>query len=502
MIKKILIANRGEIAVRVIRGCREMNVATVALYSPIDRGMPHVRMADEAYPLAGNLPAEGYLDQRTIIGIARKAGADAIHPGYGFLSENAEFAEACEAVGITFIGPSAECIRAMGDKLAARELAQKAGVPLIPGSEGAISGLDNATALAEEIGYPVMIKASAGGGGKGMRLVGSADELADAMVRAQSESKSAFGDDRVYVERYFPEAHHIEIQVFADTQGNVIHLFERECSIQRRHQKVIEETPSPTIDAAQRAEMGDAAVALAKACNYTGAGTVEFLYSEGQVFFLEMNTRLQVEHPVTEMVTGLDLVKLQILVASGEPLPMGQADVKQNGHAIECRVYAEDPVTFLASPGDIQEVREPGGPFVRIDSYVHPKMTVPTFYDPLLSKLVVWANTRAEAVERMRSALSEYVITGIQTNIAFHRWIMTHPAFLEGKTSTAFIEDHYSGEAAAIPPEVKRAMLAGIAISHYRKANAQTAQGGQGGADGNGGASLWKAYGRFERLYS
>lgn len=497
MIEKVLIANRGEIAVRVIRGCREMDIQTVAIYSPIDRGMPHVRMADEAYPLPGNLPAEGYLDQQAIIEIAKKTHANAIHPGYGFLSENPEFADACADAGITFIGPSAECIRAMGDKLSARKLAAKAGIPMTPGSDGAISSVEEAATLAKEIGYPVMIKASAGGGGKGMRLVASHEELGDAMERAQSESRSAFGDDRVYLERYYPEVHHIEIQVFADTHGEAIHLFERECSIQRRHQKVVEETPSPTINEAQRSAMGEAAVALTKACGYTGAGTIEFLFAEEQMFFLEMNTRLQVEHPVTEMLTGLDLVKLQILIASGEPLPMRQADVKQNGHSIECRIYAEDPVTFLASPGEIQEVREPSGPFVRLDSYIFPGMTVPTYYDPLLAKLVVWANDRREAVERMRGALSEYVVTGIKTNIPFHRWIMRHPEFCDGNTSTRFIEDHYHGGEEEIPPEIQQAMLAGIAISHYRKAKNLTLK---SAAKDNGGSSQWKDYGRFERL--
>lgn len=499
MIKKILIANRGEIAVRVIRACRELDIPTVAIYSPIDRGMSHVRMADEAYPLPGDLPAEGYLVQDAILGIAQRSGADAIHPGYGFLSENAEFAEACGKAGVTFIGPSPECIHAMGDKLAARDLAEKAGVPVIPGSEGAISTPEEATAVAKEIGYPVMIKASAGGGGKGMRLVDSEDELIDSMERAKSESMSAFGDDRVFVERAFRDVHHIEIQILADTQGHVIHLFERECSIQRRHQKVIEETPSPTIDAGTRAKMGAASVALAKACNYTGAGTIEFLYSDGEVYFLEMNTRLQVEHPVTELVTGIDLVKWQIQIAAGEPLTLKQEDLKQHGHSIQCRIYAEDPVTFLASPGRIEHVSEPGGPFVRVDSYISSDMTVPMFYDPLLAKLIVWANTREEAIDRMRAVLSEYVITGIQTNIPFHRWIMRHHAFIQGKTSTSFIEEHYNGRQETIPHDIQQALLATIAVSHYRKEKALT--GTQTGNHSDT-SSKWKDYGRFERLYS
>ncbi len=497
MIKKTLIANRGEIAVRVLRACREMGVATVAVYSPIDRRMPHVRMADEAYPLSGDLPAESYLDQEAIIEIAKKSGADAIHPGYGFLSENADFAEACCEAGITFIGPSGDCIRAMGDKLSARALAEKAGVPMPPGSKGAIASVDEALLLADEIGYPIMVKASAGGGGKGMRLVESHDELDDAMQRAQSESRSAFGDDRVYLERYFPSVHHIEIQVFADTHGNVIHLFERECSIQRRHQKVVEETPSPTINAEERTRMCEAAVALTKACGYVGAGTVEFLFAEGRSYFLEMNTRLQVEHPVTELVTGLDLVKMQLRVASGEPLGLEQSDLRQRGHAIECRVYAEDPDTFLAAPGDVQQVIEPGGPFVRLDSYLGPKMNIPALYDPLLAKLATWGNDRREAADRMRQALSEYVVTGIKTNIPFHRRLLRHPVFLAGKTTTSFIENHFGGEPEAIPPEAREAMLAAIAISHYHseKKSGRTRTNVDTGLTSN-----WKDYGRFERL--
>lgn len=497
MIKKTLIANRGEIAVRVLRGCREMGVATVAVYSPIDRQAPHARMADEAYPLAGDLPAEGYLDQQAIIEIAKQSGADAIHPGYGFLSENADFAEACHEAGITFIGPSADCIRAMGDKLSARALAEKANVPMPPGSQTAISSVDEALKLADDIGYPIMVKASAGGGGKGMRLVESHDELADAMQRAQSESKSAFGDDRVYLERFFPDVHHIEIQVFADTHGNVVHLFERECSIQRRHQKVVEETPSPTINAEQRAQMCEAAVALTKACGYVGAGTVEFLFAEGRSYFLEMNTRLQVEHAITEMVTGFDLVKAQLRVASGEPMGFEQADIRQRGHAIECRIYAEDPDTFLAAPGDVQQVIEPGGPFIRLDSYLVPNMTVPAFYDPLLAKLVTWGNDRAKAADRMRRALSEYVVTGIKTNIPFHRRLLRHSAFLAGETTTRFIEDHFGGEPEEIPTETREAMLAAIAISHYRS---EKAPGKATTTVDSGAGSKWKDYGRFERL--
>ena len=499
MIEKVLIANRGEIAVRVIRACRELDIPSVAVYSPVDRRMPHVHMAGQAYELPGNLPADGYLKQEFIIEIAKEAKADAIHPGYGFLSENAGFARACAEAGITFIGPSPESIQAMGDKLSARALAKKAGVPLIPGSETTISTLEEASEVAETIGYPLMIKASAGGGGKGMRVVDNEDRLADAMERAQSEARTAFGDDRIYVERYFPEGHHIEIQVLADDKGHTIHLFERECSIQRRHQKVIEETPSPTIDAVTRAKMGAAAVALAKACNYTGAGTVEFLYSDGQAYFLEMNTRLQVEHPVTELVTGIDLVKWQLRIAAGEPLSLNQDDVSQRGHAIQCRIYAEHPVTFLAAPGDIDQVIEPAGPFVRVDSCIASSTTVPMFYDPLLSKLIVWAGDRKEAIGRMRGALDEYAITGIHTNIPFHRWIMRQPEFIEGKTTTRFIEKHYGKKDDSIPDDVLQAMLAAIAIDRFRQDRELT----NGNAQSNEAASnTWKNFGRFERLRS
>lgn len=500
MIKKVLVANRGEIAVRVIRACRELDIPTVAIYSPVDRGMAHVRLADQAYPLPGDLPAEGYLKQEAIIEIAKQAKADAIHPGYGFLSENPEFARACAKAGLVFVGPSPESIQAMGDKLSARALAKEAGVPLIPGSEDSIASVEEAFAVADGIGFPLMIKASAGGGGKGMRLVEGKEDLADAMNRAQSESRTAFGDDRVYIERYFPEAHHIEIQVLADTQGHVIHLFERECSIQRRHQKVLEETPSPTIDADTRMKMGEAAVALARACNYTGAGTVEFLYSEGQVYFLEMNTRLQVEHPVTELVTGIDLVKWQLWIASGQPLTLKQSDLTQRGHAMQCRIYAEDPVTFLAAPGHIEHVSEPGGPFVRVDSCLSSGVTIPTFYDPLLSKLIVWAENREESIERMRRALSEYVITGIHTNIPSHRWLMRHPVFRKGETTTRFIENYYKyDKTKEIPDAVRRAMLAGIAIDHCRSEKSRAQENAQ---NNKGVSSKWKDYGRFARLHS
>ena len=497
MIRKILIANRGEIAVRIIRACREMGVATVAVYSPVDRSMPHVRLADEAYPLAGDAPAESYLDQGAIVDVARVAGVDAVHPGCGFLAENPDFAQACGQAGLIFVGPSPECIRLMGDKLAARALGRAAGVATTPGTEGPVASLEAAPALAAEIGYPLMVKASAGGGGKGMRLVERPAELADAIERARSESRTAFGDDRVYLERYFRDVHHIEIQIFADAPGNVVCLGERECSIQRRHQKVVEETPSPSINSEQRTRMGEAAVALARACGYVGAGTVEFLFSEGQTYFLEMNTRLQVEHPITEMVTGVDLVKLQLQVASGQPLGFTQAEVGSTGHAMECRIYAEDPETFLASPGQARHVVEPSGPFVRVDSFLYPNLTVPAFYDPLLAKLVVWGRDRPEAVARMGRALDEYVVTGIKTNIPFHRRLMGHPAFLAGRTSTRFIEEHLSGPPEPVPGDVEQAMLAAIAITHCRRQRELA----RGDADRKSGtASRWRDAGRNEGL--
>jgi acetyl-CoA carboxylase biotin carboxylase subunit len=443
MFNKILIANRGEIAVRVIRACRELGVKTVAVYSDADRRSLHVAMADEAYHIGPPAPGESYLVIEKIIDAAKRSGAEAIHPGYGFLSEKEAFAEACEREGIVFIGPSSETIRLMGDKITARKIAQKAKVPLVPGSDGAVSDVE-AGVIAKKIGYPVMIKASAGGGGKGMRLVRREGEFESSLRMARSEAHSAFGDDSVYIEKFIERPRHVEIQVIGDSHGNVLHLFERECSIQRRHQKVIEEAPSPTISPKTRKKMGEVALRIAKAVSYRGAGTVEFIMDQKENFyFLEMNTRVQVEHPVTEMITGFDIVKWMIRIATGEELPFKQGDIPMKGHAIECRVYAEDPeMKFLPSPGRLEYVRTPSGPGIRDDSAIYSGYEVTPFYDPMLSKLIVWADTREEAIRKMRNALREYMVLGVKTNIGFLSRVMENEEFIRGDIDTGFIERH------------------------------------------------------------
>ncbi len=439
--KKILIANRGEIAVRVMRSCRELGISTVAVYSEVDRAALHVRYADEAYPIGPAPSRESYLKMETIIEVAKRSGAEAIHPGYGFLSENAAFAKACKDAGIVFIGPPAEAITAMGEKTSARRVAVAAGVPVVP---GALHPLVDTTAILEEarrIGFPLMLKAAAGGGGKGLRLVHKAEDLEASVLRARSEAKSAFNDDSLYIERAILKPRHIEIQVLADTHGHAVHLFERECSIQRRHQKIIEESPSPYVTPGLRERMGALAVALVKKVGYVNAGTLEFLVDENrEPYFLEMNTRLQVEHPITEMVTGIDLVKMQIHIAEGGVLPFAQKDLAQRGHAIECRVCAEDPdANFIPNPGKIETLRVPGGPGVRDDSGVYEGVEVPMFYDPLISKLVVHADTREAAIGRMLRAVSEYKITGIKTTLPFFDRALRHPKFIEGDYDTGFI---------------------------------------------------------------
>jgi acetyl-CoA carboxylase biotin carboxylase subunit len=446
-IQKILIANRGEIAVRVMRACRELGIKTVAIYSDADRAALHVRTADEAYPVGPPPARESYLVIGKVLDAAKKSGADAIHPGYGFLSEKAEFARACEQAGVIFIGPPPDAIDAMGDKTRARQKMMSAGVPVVPGDNGPTGrGFPTAEAAlesAKKIGFPVMLKASAGGGGKGMRLVDDEKKFVAAYQGAQREAKGAFGDDAVYLEKAVIRPRHIEIQVFADTHGNVVHFFERDCSIQRRHQKVIEEAPSPAVSAELRAKMGAVAVKAAAAVNYVGAGTCEFLLSEdGNFYFLEMNTRLQVEHPVTEMITQRDLVRLQIAVANGEKLPFAQEDLKVQGAAIECRIYAEDPIKFLPSPGRIVQYRQPTGPYVRDDSGIYEGSEISVFYDPMISKLITWGATRAEALDRMERALMEYRVGGIKTNLAFHRRVLREADFRAGKYSTAYIEGH------------------------------------------------------------
>jgi 3-methylcrotonyl-CoA carboxylase alpha subunit len=459
MFSKVLIANRGEIAVRVIRACRELGIGSVAVFSEADRHSLHVRLADEAVAIGPAPAAESYLVGERILDAARQTGAQAIHPGYGFLAENAAFAQSVEEAGLVFIGPPPAAIRAMGDKAAARDRMQAAGVPVAPGWQGAD---DDATLSrkADEIGYPVLVKAAAGGGGKGMRVVRDRAGVAEAAAAARREALAAFGDDRLILERYIPGAHHIEFQVLADAHGNVLHLFERECSVQRRHQKIIEETPSPLLDADLRERMAAAAVAAARAAGYRNAGTVEFIVdpTTRQFYFLEMNTRLQVEHPITELVTGLDLAQWQIRIAAGERLPMTQASLLQRGHAIECRLYAEDPTNhFLPATGRLLRFVEPKGPGVRVDTGVTTGDEIGIFYDPLIAKLIVYAEDRPAAIRRMLAALRETVLLGITTNWRFLQDVLQHPTFAAGRAHTTWIDEEFTAWQApecAIPPEV------------------------------------------------
>jgi pyruvate carboxylase subunit A len=442
MFDKILVANRGEIALRVIRACRDMGIRSVAVHSEADRRAAFALLADEAVEIGPPAPAQSYLLVDRIIDAARQTGAQAIHPGYGFLSENQAFAKACKDNGIVFIGPPPEAMAVMAGKVPARARMQQAGVPIVPGS-GALTDVDDAVKAAKDIGYPVLIKASAGGGGIGMRVAADEAELRSNLEAAQSTAQRAFGDSTVFLERYAEEPRHIEIQVLADAHGNVVHLGERECSIQRRHQKIVEESPSPVITPDQRRAMGQAAVTAAKAVGYVNAGTVEFIYSRGEFFFLEMNTRLQVEHPVTEWVTGIDLVVEQIRVAAGEPLGFTQDDVKQRGWAIECRVNAEDwQHDFRPAPGRVTGYHEPSGPGVRVDSALVGPTTIPPYYDPMIAKLIVWGADRTQAIARMRRALLEYGITGVTTNIPYHLAILDEPDFVAGRLTTHFIQDH------------------------------------------------------------
>ncbi|MFD6506731.1 MULTISPECIES: acetyl-CoA carboxylase biotin carboxylase subunit [unclassified Bacillus (in: firmicutes)] len=445
MIKKVLIANRGEIAVRIIRACKEMDIETVAIYSEADKESLHVQIADEAYCVGPTISKESYLNLTNIISVAKLTGCDAIHPGYGFLAENADFAELCRECNLIFIGPSPEAISKMGTKDVARDTMKEAGVPIVPGSQGIIKNTEEAIELANQIGYPVIIKATAGGGGKGIRVARHEEELVKGIQITQQEASTAFGNPGVYLEKYVEDFRHVEIQIMADTHGNAIHLGERDCTIQRRLQKLLEESPSPALDEDIRKQMGDAAVKAAVAVDYTGAGTVEFIYEykTKSFYFMEMNTRIQVEHPVTEMVTGMDLIKEQILVASGEKLSLQQEEVQFNGWAMECRINAENPAKkFMPSPGRVEMYLPPGGFGIRVDSAVYPGYSIPPFYDSMVAKLIVHGKTREEAIAKMKRALSEFVIEGVHTTIPFHLQLLDHPDFVKGEFNTKFLEEH------------------------------------------------------------
>lgn len=451
MFKKVLVANRGEIAVRIIKACQELGIKTVAVYSDADKNAPHVQLADESVDLGDPTPIESYLNIPKIIKIAKEVGAEAIHPGYGFLAENPDFAKSCNDIGIKFIGPTPEVISLMGDKIAAKKTMEKADVPVIPGYHGVKQDNDSLVKEGKKIGFPLLVKAAAGGGGKGMRIVNSEDLLEESIESAKRESKSAFGNDTVFLEKYIDKPRHIEFQILADEHGNVIHLFERECSIQRRHQKIIEETPSPIMTPKLREKMGKAAVTAAKAVGYSNAGTVEFMVDDNlNFYFMEMNTRLQVEHPITEMVTGVDLAKWQLRIASGMKLTLKQKDLIQRGHAIECRIYAEDPSNgFLPSIGTLEKVEAPSGPNVRDDTGIYTGMKITSYYDPMLAKLAVSAENREECINKMIWALSRYVIFGVTTNISFLIEVLKHDEFKRGNTTTHFIDNYFKDWAVA-----------------------------------------------------
>ena len=443
MVEKVLIANRGEIALRIIRSCRELGIATVAVYSTVDKNALHVQLADEAVCVGDSLSNKSYLNIPNILAAATSRGVDAIHPGYGFLAENDKFAEMCNDHGITFIGPSPSSIRQMGDKSTAKETMERVGVPTVPGSKGLLVDVQEAFKLADDIGYPVIIKATAGGGGRGMRLVERSDSLEKMFKAAQGEAEAAFGNDGLYMEKFIKKPRHVEVQILADRSGNVIHLGERDCSVQRRHQKLLEESPSPAINPYLREKMGNAAIAAAQSIKYEGAGTVEFLVDEDeQFYFMEMNTRIQVEHPVTEMVTGVDLIAEQIKIAGGNNLDFNQEEIQLNGHAIECRINAEDPShNFRPSPGKITGWLPPGGPGVRVDSHVYTGYEIPPFYDSLIGKLIVWGKDRNAAIKRMNRALNECAVTGIPTTINFHLTLLDKSKFKEGKIHTKYVEE-------------------------------------------------------------
>jgi propionyl-CoA carboxylase alpha chain len=467
--KKILVANRGEIAIRVMKTAKKMGIKTVAVYSVADRNAPHVKFADEAVCIGEAPSSQSYLVGSRIIEAAKATGADAIHPGYGFLSENANFAEEVEQSGITFIGPKPEAIRIMGSKLGAKDAVKAYNIPMVPGIDEAINDVEKAKAAAKEIGFPILIKASAGGGGKGMRVVENADEFIPQMERAISEATSAFGDGSVFIEKYVGSPRHVEIQVMADSHGNILYLFERECSIQRRHQKVVEEAPSAVLTPEIRKAMGEAAVKVAKACDYLGAGTVEFLVDENlNFYFLEMNTRLQVEHPVTEMITGLDLVELQIRVARGETLPITQDDLKIKGHALELRVYCEDPLNdFAPNVGHLDVYKLPEGAGIRVDNGFEQGMDVPIYYDPMLSKLITYGNTREEAIELMKEAIANYHIEGVLTTLPFGTFVCNHEAFRSGNFDTHFVKKYYNADLLKGQMEKEAEIAAYLALKQY-----------------------------------
>jgi acetyl-CoA carboxylase biotin carboxylase subunit len=494
--KKVLIANRGEIAVRIIRGCHELGVRTVAVYSDADRTALHVRFAHEAFPIGPPPATESYLNIERIVDAAKKSGAEAVHPGYGFLAENAEFAQAVADAGLVFIGPPPEAMEALGDKVRARELMIAAGVPVVPGTPPLTDDIDEVARQALEIGYPVLIKAAAGGGGKGMRVVKNEDELPSLLAQARGEAGSSFGNDMVFLEKFVERPRHIEVQILVDTHGNAVHLGERECSIQRRHQKLVEESPSTVVSDDERARIGEMAIKAVQAANYVNAGTVEFLRAaDGSFYFMEVNARLQVEHPVTEMVTGIDLVKAMLRVAAGEPLSIQQEDVQMSGHSIECRIIAEDPArNFMPSPGTVRGVRSPGGPGVRYDDGVYAGYAVPVHYDPMIAKLIVHARDRPEAIGRMARALDELRLDGLTTSVTFHRELMAHPAFIDGDLHTGFLDEHPELLGAAADDWLNEVAVIAAAVAHFRhveKASARVSD-----AEAGGGGSAWKWQGR------
>lgn len=503
MINKILVANRGEIAIRVMRSCKEMGIKTVAVYSEADRTSRHVFYADEACCIGGAVSKESYLSIDNIIAAAKRFGADAIHPGYGFLSENAEFSDRCAKEGIIFIGAPKDAMVRMGDKISARQTMIDAGVPVVPGTTEDLKSVEEAKKVALEIGLPVMFKASAGGGGKGIRLVYSESEIEDAYKASKSEAISSFGDGTVYVEKFIESPHHIEFQILGDMHGNVIHLFERECSVQRRHQKVIEECPSPLITPEVRKAMGEKAVAAAKAVNYVGAGTIEFLVDDNlNYYFLEMNTRLQVEHPITEEVVGVDLVKEQINIANGLPLRFKQEDLKQRGHAIECRICAEDAANnFAPAPGIIKQLTEPLGIGTRVDSFIYEGYEIPIYYDSMMGKLIVWAVNRTYAIERMRRVLYEYKITGVKNNISYLRKIMDIPEFVEGKYCTNFLEKHKDELAEETIYEAEKSETEDIAIiASYMDYLLNLEENAPKSAADNRAISRWREFGKRNNM--